>query len=221
MRRALARLGPIVLAVACVLSTSCATSALDGPQLRRPPPGLGYDGTCSRSGPGQEWATLEVVRARCWSERREGGAWLTITELGGALRLDQLEAQLDATARRAHDGSETPVPFETRIDGRPAWAWRTRSEAPARAQSGAAVVYGDATWVVTLSSRPAAGEDLVATERRLAEAVSSFSRDPSALADVAVPAALVAFAGLAAWSWWRRRVAPRPEDRPDAAARPF
>lgn len=204
----------LLLATAFALGASAAL-AVEGPQLRRPPQGMGLDLNCSAAR--LPVTSLAPVRQRCYvAPFRDPPDWITLTEYRGTLTADEIRSEHEAYVERWSNESETHSDLhEDEIEGRTAWYRYELADGRARGCT-AFVSYDDATFSIEFDANTPTWQD----ERFMRETVLSFARDtPGRVAKPALALAAVGALVAVGVVMTRRRRAEQERERVAAEVR--
>ena len=175
------------LAALALAGLAC-VSALEGPQVRKVPPGFGYS---AQAPTGTGLGGRRITTQRLWMGLSERSGSVGVVELRGAAAKGEIDAAHREAAARASPDAKVSALEHLRIDGAPAWCWKEVS--PWSRTVTAVVVGGDATWVVSYhASNPKLQDDAA-----MMDVVTSFVRDGNAAGDAAtIVVATLVIAGL-------------------------
>jgi hypothetical protein len=189
---------PSVVAFALALSDlACSTSAVEGPQVTRVPPGYGFSSQMSGARnvflddrPTDEFGWMRV--------QGETHGSIEINVYDGSRSESEIRGARDAHAERWEHAAYDEV-ASTTIDGRPAWWWFVRQE---RSRECVAVVpHDDVTFTIEYHSAFREEQD----DEAMRAVVASFRREPGRLGRVLIPVLLVAGIGAGVVAIWRMR----------------
>lgn len=183
------------------LLLSACLPMLEGPQLRKLPPGLGYVVNQRAGGGGGELFGHAVAESRFWMSPGEPVSTLSIVGYRGRF------TGADVDALREQEKADGAV-SRVRTDGRESWTWFHPDDW--RPTCTAVVPYDDVTFVIVLASGRVEHRD----EKLMRAAVASFARAPGASVRWIAPLVFVLVIALAVAARLKRRSEPEPVRAP-------